>query len=104
MNGWMDETNRPQKEGNGGSNRLEKARPRRRAGRTQPGDPLCVGDRPRADAPAQASYRLSHLDDDLALCTSFFDVRQRRVGRFEWKDPTHNRVYDPRSDQRTDLA
>ena len=34
---------------------------------------------------------LFHLDDDLAFCTSFFDVRQGLFGRFEWKDPIHDR-------------
>jgi len=47
---------------------------------------------------------LSHLDDDLAFCTSFFDVSQSLFGRFEWKDPIHNWAYDPRIDERTDLA
>jgi hypothetical protein len=47
---------------------------------------------------------LSHLDDDLALCTSCFDVSQRLVGRFEWKDLIHNGADDPSIDQRADLA
>ena len=52
----------------------------------------------------EASPFLSHLDDDLAFCTSFFDVSQSLFGRFEWKDPIHNWTYDPRIDERTDLA
>ena len=52
----------------------------------------------------EASPFLSHLDDDLAFCTSFFDVSQSLFGRFEWKDPIHNWAYDPRIDERTDLA
>jgi hypothetical protein len=47
---------------------------------------------------------LSHLDDDLAFCTSFFDVSQSLFGRCEWKDPIHHWAYDPSIDESTDLA
>jgi Protein of unknown function (DUF2840) len=47
---------------------------------------------------------LSHLDDDLASCTPFLDVSQSLFGRCEWKDPIHHWAYDPRIDERTDLA
>jgi hypothetical protein len=47
---------------------------------------------------------LSKLDDDLAFCTSLFYVSQSFFGRFEWKDPIYNWPYDPRMDERTDLA
>lgn len=47
---------------------------------------------------------LSHLDDDLALCASCFDVSQSLLGRFEWKDSIHNWAYDPGIDERSDLA
>lgn len=47
---------------------------------------------------------LSHLDDNLAFGTSCFDVSQSLFGRFEWKDPIHYGAYDPRIDERTDLA
>ncbi len=54
--------------------------------------------------PIRARPFLSHLDDDLAFCTSFFDVSQSLFGRFEWKDPIHHWAYDPRIDERTNLA
>ena len=38
---------------------------------------------------------LSQLDDDLAFCTPGFDISHSLFGRFEWKDPVHNRAYDP---------
>jgi len=47
---------------------------------------------------------LSQLDDDLALRTSGFDISHSLFGPFEWKDPIHNRAYDPGIDERTDLA
>ena len=42
---------------------------------------------------------LSDLDDDLAFCTSFFEVSQSLLCRFEWKDPIHDRAYDPGIDE-----
>ena len=52
----------------------------------------------------EATPLLSDLDDDLAFCTSCFDVSQSLAGRFEWKDPIHNWAYDPGIDERRDLA
>jgi hypothetical protein len=56
------------------------------------------------DKSAQARPFLSHLDDDLSFCTSFFDVGQSLPGRFEWKNPIHNWAYDPGIDERSDPA
>src|SRR5438034_7816074 len=61
-------------------------------------------DRNADKSPPQAWPCLSHLDDDLALCTSCFDVSHRLFGRFEGKDPIHHWAYDPRLNERTDLA
>ena len=47
---------------------------------------------------------LSHLDDDLAFCTSLFDVSHSLVSRVEWKDPIHNRANDSGINERADLA
>ena len=47
---------------------------------------------------------LFHPDDDLAFCTSRFDISHSLFGRFEWKDPIHKWAYDPGIDERTDLA
>src|SRR5881394_1523056 len=47
---------------------------------------------------------LSNLDDDLAFCTSCFDVSHRLFGRFKWEDPVQDRSYGARLDERTDLS
>jgi hypothetical protein len=52
----------------------------------------------------QARPFLSHFNDNLAFCTSFLDVNESLFGRCEWKDPIHHWAYDPRIDERTDLA
>ncbi len=58
-------------------------------------------------SPVGACHRAAlslDLDDDFAFCASFFDVSQSLVGRFEWKDPIHNRANDSGIDERRDFA
>ena len=47
---------------------------------------------------------LSHPDDNLAFCTSSFDVSDSLIRRFEWKNAIHNWPNSPRIDEATDLA
>jgi len=63
-------------------------------------------DNPHREASASIEARdfLSHPDDNLAFCTSSFEVSHSLVGRLEWKDPIHNWPNNPRIDEATDLA
>jgi hypothetical protein len=54
--------------------------------------------------PSQARRLLSHLDDDFAFGTSFFDVGHGLFGRFEWKDPIYDGMDGPEVDESRDLA
>ncbi len=55
-------------------------------------------------ASIEARDFLSHPDDNLAFCTSSFDVSHSLIGRLEWKDPIHNWPNNPGIDEATDLA
>jgi hypothetical protein len=45
-----------------------------------------------------------HLDHDLALRSSSFDVRERFIRRLEWKDPVHYRANEAGVDKIGDLS
>src|SRR5713226_3523351 len=66
------------------------------------------GSQTRIVATSTYSHRsrrfLSHLDDDLALRTSIFDVGHGLFDRFEWKNSIHDWAYDSRIDERCDRA
>jgi len=47
---------------------------------------------------------LSHLDDDLAFCTSFFDVKPWPRWSIRKERPINNRPNNPGIDEATDLA
>src|SRR4051794_18259541 len=69
---------------------------------------MAAGDRWLIGAqPARRSWQragLPHLDDDLALGASRFDVVHRRLGLVERKHPVHDRTNYTPIDERRDLA
>src|SRR5260370_15876242 len=55
-------------------------------------------------ASIEARDFLSRPDDNVAVCTSSFEVSDSLAGRLERKDPIHYWPNSPRIDEVTDLA